>query len=177
MTAAARAGLSGPSRRTMVPTSLPGTYRIAMYSIPSASPASNTGMICGSSTAAAARDSRMNRVRNASSAASTGARTFSATSRSSRSSRARYTAAMPPRPSSCSSRYSPTRAPAGQAARDPSRDTGTGGRFITHDLSPPESWMAGHFTCLHPRRVPHNRASEPTRSPAQTARSRRGPQT
>src|SRR6516164_10807791 len=40
-----------------------------MNSTPSASPASNTGMMCGSSTAAAARDSRMNRCRNAWSAA------------------------------------------------------------------------------------------------------------
>ena len=52
-----------------------------MNSTPSASPASYTGMMCGSSTAAAARDSRMNRCLNPSSAASCGASTFSATSR------------------------------------------------------------------------------------------------
>ena len=78
------------------PTSPPGTYRIAMNRTPSASPASNTGMMCGSSTAAADRDSRMKRCRNASSVATAGARTLSATCRLSRSSWARNTTAMPP---------------------------------------------------------------------------------
>jgi hypothetical protein len=76
-----------------------------MNSTPDASPASNTGMMCGLSTAAAARDSLMNRCRNASSEASAGARIFSATSRSSRSSTARNTTAMPPCPICSSSRY------------------------------------------------------------------------
>src|ERR1019366_1970636 len=52
----------------------------------------------GWSTAAAARDSRMNRVRNPVSLASSGARIFRATRRSRRSSWARKTTAMPPRP-------------------------------------------------------------------------------
>ena len=58
-----RAQLGAPASRT----SPPGTYRMAMNSTPSASPASNTGMMCGSSTAAADRDSRMKRCRNSSS--------------------------------------------------------------------------------------------------------------
>ena len=106
-----RPGESGPTRRTKVRTSPPGTYRIAMNSTPSASPASNTGMMCGSSTAAAARDSRMNRCRNASSAASAGARIFSATHRPSRSSRARNTTAIPPAPIRSSSHTRPSANP------------------------------------------------------------------
>src|ERR1039458_9304718 len=72
MIAATRAGPSGPLWCITVRTSPPGTKRIAMNSTPLASPASNTGTMCGSSTAAAARDSRTNRCRNASSAASAG---------------------------------------------------------------------------------------------------------
>ena len=104
--AAARGAESGPIRRTRLYTSPPGTRRIAMNSAPAAvSPASNTGMMCGSSTAAAARDSRMNRCRDSPSPASAGARTFSATSRCSRSSRARNTTAIPPWPICSSSQY------------------------------------------------------------------------
>ena len=61
-------GRQRPSRRTRIRTSPPGTYRIARNSTPPASPASNTGRICGSSTAAAIRDSRKNRARNSASA-------------------------------------------------------------------------------------------------------------
>ena len=82
-----------------------------MYSTPSASPAPYTGMMCGSSTAAAARDSRMNRCRNASSAASAGDRIFSATRRPSRSSRARNTTAIPPAPICSSITYPAIREP------------------------------------------------------------------
>src|ERR1700685_37124 len=52
-----------------------------MNRTPSASPASKTGMMCGWSTAAAARDSWMNRCRNESSEASCGARILRATLR------------------------------------------------------------------------------------------------
>ena len=89
-----------------------GTNRITMNSTPSASPASCTGMICGSSTAAAARDSRKNRCRNPAYAARAGARTFSATRRPSRSSRARNTTAIPPAPTCSSSRYPRPASPA-----------------------------------------------------------------
>src|SRR5580692_4044499 len=68
-------------------------------------------MMCGSSTAAAARDSAMNRRRNAGSDARPGARIFSATGRPSRSSRARKTTAMPPAPTCASSRYPATTEP------------------------------------------------------------------
>ena len=102
---AARAVGSGPSRLTSDRASPPGTYRMAMNSTPSASPASNTGMMCGSSTAAADRDSRMKRCRNASSVARPGARILSATCRLSRSSWARNTTDIPPRPICSSSRY------------------------------------------------------------------------
>ena len=87
--AATCAAGSWPSRFSRPCTSPPATYRIAMYSTPPASPASKTGMMCGSSTAAAARDSWMNRSRNDSSADLAGAISFSATCRWSRSSRAR----------------------------------------------------------------------------------------
>ena len=117
--AAARPADSGPSRRSSVRTSPPGTYRIAMNSTPPASPASNTGIMCGSSTAAAARDSRRNRPRNSASAASAGARTFSATGRPSRSSRARNTTAIPPSPTCSSRRYPATREPAVTPAGKP----------------------------------------------------------
>ena len=70
--AAARPGGSGPSRCKSPRTSPPDTYRIAMNNTPPASPASYTGMMCGSSTAAAARDSRRNRRRNPGSPASPG---------------------------------------------------------------------------------------------------------
>ena len=70
MNAAARPGASAPSRCSTSRRSPPWTNRIAMNSTPSASPASYTGMMCGSSTAAAARDSAINRRRNAGSAAS-----------------------------------------------------------------------------------------------------------
>ena len=66
---------------------------------PPTSSASYTGMMCGCSTAAAARDSAMKRRRAAWSAAVAGAKTFSATCRFSRSSCARNTTAMPPAPS------------------------------------------------------------------------------
>ena len=106
MKAAARRGGSAPSRIT--PCRLPpATNRIAMNCTPSASPASYTGMMCGWSTAATARASRTNRLRTASSPAST----FSATTRPRRSSRAWYTAAIPPTPTSRSSRYPATREP------------------------------------------------------------------
>ena len=62
----------------------PCTKRIAMNSTPPASPASKIGMMLGWSTAAAVRDSRMNRCRKASSSASSGVRTLIATGRSSR---------------------------------------------------------------------------------------------
>ena len=61
MIAATRAMGSGPSLRTSVPASPLGTYRMAMNSTPFASPASYTGIMCGSSTAAAERDSRIKR--------------------------------------------------------------------------------------------------------------------
>src|ERR1019366_2429422 len=83
-----------------------------MNSTPSASRASNTGMMCGSSTAAGALDSRMNRCRNPASAASAGARTFSAAGLPRRSSRARNTTAIPPWPIWLSSRYPAIRKPA-----------------------------------------------------------------
>jgi hypothetical protein len=117
--AAARATGSGPSRRTSVPTSPPGTYRMAMNSTPSASPASNTGIMCGSSTAAADRDSRTKRRRKASSVASAGERILSATCRCSRSSRARNTTAIPPWPICFSNRYPAIREPAEKPPKDP----------------------------------------------------------
>ena len=57
---------------------------MAMNSTPLASPASKIGMMLGWSTAAAVRDSRMNRCRNPSSWASCGVSTLRATGRSSR---------------------------------------------------------------------------------------------
>ena len=125
MTAATRPGASGPSRSSRPRTSPPDTYRIAMNSTPPASPASYTGMMCGSSTAAAARDSRKNRRRNSASPASPGASSFSATSRSGRSSRARNTTAIPPAPISPSRRYPAIRAPAVKAAGPPPVSPGT----------------------------------------------------
>ena len=119
MIPAARAVGSGPSRRSSARTSPPGTYRMAMNSTSPASPASNTGMICGSSTAAADRDSRMKRCRNSSSATSAGARTLSATCRLSRSSCARKTTAIPPRPICSSSRYPAICEPAVKPVRNP----------------------------------------------------------
>ena len=116
MIAAARSAGSGPCSCSRVRTSPPGTYRIAMNSTPLASPASCTGMMCGSSTAAAALDSRRNRCRNAASDASPGASSFSATRRPSRSSTARNTTAIPPAPTCSSSRYPPTREPAARPA-------------------------------------------------------------
>src|ERR1700760_652432 len=89
---------------------------MAMYSTPPASPAEKIGMMCGWSTAAAARDSRMNRRRNASSCANRGARIFSATSRSRRAARGREEAAMPPKPICASTWYPATSAPAGRSA-------------------------------------------------------------
>ena len=120
MNAAARSGARGPSRSSTRRRSPPATNRIAMNSTPSASPASYTGMMCGSSTAAAARDSAMNRRRNAASAASAGARIFSATSRSSRWSRARNTTAIPPAPTCASSRY--------PASSEPARNPASAGK-------------------------------------------------
>jgi len=61
---AARADGSGPSLASTPRRSPPETNRIAMNSTPSASPASKIGMMCGSSTADAARDSAMNLCRN-----------------------------------------------------------------------------------------------------------------
>ncbi len=75
---------SGPSASTSDCTSRPVTKRMAMNSTPPASPASKIGMMFGWSTAAAVRDSRMNRCRNASFWASSGASTLTATWRSSR---------------------------------------------------------------------------------------------
>ena len=80
----ARAADSGPSLFTSSCTFGPCTKRIAMNSTPLASPASKIGMMLGWSTAAAVRDSRMNRCRNASSRASSGDSTLIATGRSSR---------------------------------------------------------------------------------------------
>jgi hypothetical protein len=108
---ATRLGAIARSRESRDRTSPPCTYRIAMNRKPSASPASNTGMICGSSIAAAALDSLMNRCRNESSAACAGAKIFSATRRPSRSSRALYTTAIPPWPIRSSIMYPPTRDP------------------------------------------------------------------
>ena len=65
------------------------TYRIAMNSCPSASPASKIGMMFGWSSDAASRDSRMKRCRNCSLSASCGVRSFSATLRPRRMSSAR----------------------------------------------------------------------------------------
>src|SRR6478672_6875849 len=72
-------------------------------------------MMCGWSTAATARASRTNRLRTTSSPASS----LRATTRPSRSSRARYTAAIPPTPTSFSSRYPATREPAVSPASGP----------------------------------------------------------
>ena len=118
--AAARPGESPPVRRTRHRASPPGTYRIAMNSAPLAWPASNTGMMCGSSTAAAARASRRKRRRNTSSVARAGARIFSATHRSSPSSHARNTTAIPPAPTRFSSRYWATREPTAKLGSKPS---------------------------------------------------------
>src|SRR5580704_7106019 len=110
---AARSGASAPSRSSTCRRSPPATYRIAMNSTPSASPASYTGMMCGSSTAAAARDSAMNRRRNSGlDDARAGERIFNATGRPRRSSRARNTTANPPRPTCCSRRYPASTEPA-----------------------------------------------------------------
>src|ERR1022692_2241800 len=119
MIAVARAAGSGPSRSTSPPTSPPGTNRMAMNKNPSVSPASYTGMMCGSSTAAAALDSLMNRFLKASSAARAGDSTFSATRRSSRSSTALKTTAIPPAPIRSSSRYPATSDPAANLASSP----------------------------------------------------------
>src|ERR1039457_7053101 len=108
----ARCGDSGPSRRSTPHKSVPVTRRIAMNSTPSAWPASYTGITCGSSTRAAARDSATNRRRNSSSWVHSGAITFSAIHRPSRSSRARYTTAIPPAPIRDSIRYPATSTPA-----------------------------------------------------------------
>ena len=116
----ARSGGIRPSRAISEPTSPPGTNRIAMNSRPSASPASNTGMMCGSSTAAAALASRMNRCLKLVSSPSDGAMIFSATCRPSRSSTARNTNAMPPRPSCSSMRYPAMLLPTPKSAPMPS---------------------------------------------------------
>src|SRR5215470_17069378 len=85
--------------------------------------------MCGSSTAAAARDSRMNRCRNPWSMPRADARTFSATIRPSRSSRARNTSAMPPRPICPSRRYpairEPTPTPVLKPATSPATSSST----------------------------------------------------
>ena len=112
MNSTARPGASAPSRSSTRRRSPPATNRIAMNSTPSASPASYIGMMCGSSTFAAARDSAMNRRRNSWSSAISGTRIFSATSRPSRSSRARNTTAIPPAPIRSSSRYPASSEPA-----------------------------------------------------------------
>ena len=80
----AREAGSGPVVSTSAWTFGPCTNRMAMNSTPLASPASKIGMMLGWSTAAAVRDSRMNRCRKASSSASSGVRTLIATGRSSR---------------------------------------------------------------------------------------------
>ena len=81
---AARAGSSAPSERR----SEPSTNRIARYSVPSCSPAPNTGSTFGWSIEAASRDSAMNRSRKPGSAARSGATSFNATVRPSASSTA-----------------------------------------------------------------------------------------
>lgn len=82
----------------------PSTNFIARKATPSASPASNTGMMCGWSRLAAAMPSRAKRSRNVASDESCAETTFSATVRCSESWVARYTTACPPRPISASTR-------------------------------------------------------------------------
>jgi hypothetical protein len=127
----ARPGGSAPSLSSTFRRSPPSTNRIAMNSTPSASPASYTGMMYGSSAAAAARDSAMNCRRNDPSVANAGARIFSATSRSSRWSRARNTAAIPPAPTWASSRY--------PASSEPARNPASAGKS---SLNPPTTFAA-----------------------------------
>jgi hypothetical protein len=148
MKSATRLGSSGPSPASTARRSRPGTNRIAMNSTPPASPASYTGMMCGSSTAAADLDSAMNRRRNSSSAASPGASTFSATSRPSRSSRARYTTAIPPAPTCASSRYPATSAPAPNPASNAGKSspntppTGRAGTKYQRPHLPPQPTLS-----------------------------------
>ena len=121
---ATRSGDSGPSRRSSDRTSPPCTKRIAINSTCPTSPASYTGMMCGSSTAAAARDSRMKRCRNMSSEPIAGVMIFNATSRFRRSSRARKTTAIPPAPTCSSSRYPPSSEPVAKPAARSARCPG-----------------------------------------------------
>ena len=99
-----------------------------MNSTPFASPASYTGIMCGSSTAAAERDSHMKRCRNSSSAASAGERILSATCRGSRSSWARNTTAVPPWPICSSRRYPAIREPGEKSVKNLTAP----GLFIAH---------------------------------------------
>ena len=102
---------SGPVRFTRSARLSPSTNPMANASRSPCSSTACTGTMFGCENDAAVRVSCRNRARSPASPATVGGNTLSATSRSRPSSRARYTAPMPPRPSSRSTRYrSPNRA-------------------------------------------------------------------
>ncbi len=104
---AARSGCSRPSSRSISASVWPSTYSITMKYVPLASPQSNTLTMFGCCRLAAACASRRKRSTKPWSVARAGKSTLTATGRSSNWSRARYTSAMPPRPSRRWSSYRP----------------------------------------------------------------------
>src|SRR5512132_3635065 len=105
----ARSGRMRPPPARISASVRPSTYSITMKWTPSSEPVSNTETMCGCPMLAAACASRRNRITKPSSSANCGARTFTATVRPSTVSVPRKTLAMPPRPSSRSTRYRPPR--------------------------------------------------------------------
>src|SRR5882724_1180927 len=122
---------------------------------PAASPESYTERMWGCWSRAAKRTSRWNRS-GPSVAASSGRRTLSATSRSCLRSRARYTVAMPPRPSSRSRVYwpaNPASSCAGRSANwcleDGGGAGGSAGYASTAGRSIPIALPADEFRVVH----------------------------
>src|SRR4029453_1912396 len=103
----ARSGRMRPPPARVSASVRPSTYSITMKCTPSSEPVSNTETMCGCPMLAAACASRRNRITKPSSSANCGARTFTATVLPSTVSVPRKTLAMPPRPSSRSTRYRP----------------------------------------------------------------------
>src|SRR5918994_3540209 len=105
----ARSGRMRPPPARISASVRPSTYSITMKCTPSSDPVSNTETMCGCPMLAAACASRRNRWTKPASSTNCGARTFTATVRPRTVSLPRKTLAMPPRPSSRSTRYRPPR--------------------------------------------------------------------